>query len=116
MMIPLTFFNIGSHPGYVTWEVFGHILGVHSPITATIAASLPIHLIIATCIGIRAGLFLFKTNIFNISKPSNGLDPDPYTSYSTGVIIIDCDYVSFIKNKFKVSMFNTERYSRDRRK
>ena len=31
MMIPLTFFNIGTHPGYVTWEVFGHIVGVHSP-------------------------------------------------------------------------------------
>ena len=73
MMIPLTFFNIGSHPGYVTWEVFGHIVGVHSPFTATIAAGLLIHLITATCIGIIAGLFLYKTNILNISKPSNGL-------------------------------------------
>ena len=73
MMIPLTFFNIGSHPGYVTWEVFGHIVGVHSPITATIAAGLLIHLVTATYIGIIAGLFLYKTNILNISKPSNGL-------------------------------------------
>ena len=73
MMVPLTFFNIGSHPGYVTWEVFGHIVGVHSPITATIAAGLLIHLITATCIGIIAGLFLYMTNILNINKPSNGL-------------------------------------------
>jgi NADH dehydrogenase len=73
MMIPLTFFNIGSHPVYVTWEVFGHIVGVNSPITATIAAGLLIHLVTAICIGIIAGLFLYKTNILNISKPSNGL-------------------------------------------
>jgi hypothetical protein len=73
MMIPLTFFNIGSHPVYVTWEVFGHIVGVNSPITETIAAGLLIHLITAICIGIIAGLFLYKTNILNISKPSNGL-------------------------------------------
>src|SRR5215467_2958209 len=73
MMIPLTFFNIGTHLGYVTWEVFGHIVGVHSPFTATIAAGLLIHLITAACIGIIAGLFLYKTNILSISKPSNGL-------------------------------------------
>ena len=73
MMIPLTFFNIGTHPGYVTWEVFGHIVGVHSPMNATITAGLLIHLITAICIGIIAGLFLYKTNILNISKPSNGL-------------------------------------------
>src|SRR5215831_10937772 len=73
MMIPLTFFNIGTHPGYVTWEVFGNIVGVHSPISATIATGLLIHLITAICIGIIAGLFLYKTNILNISKPSNGL-------------------------------------------
>jgi len=52
MTIPLTFFNIGSHTGYVTWEVFGHIVGAHSPITVTIAAGLLIHLTTATCIGI----------------------------------------------------------------
>jgi hypothetical protein len=66
MMIPLTFFNIGTHPGYVTWGVFGNIVGVHSPITATIAAGLLIHLITAICIGVIAGLFLYKTNILNI--------------------------------------------------
>jgi hypothetical protein len=53
--------------------MFGHIVGVNSPITETIAAGLLIHLITATCIGIIAGLFLYKTNILNISKPSNGL-------------------------------------------
>jgi hypothetical protein len=73
MMIPLTFFNIGSHSVYITWEVFGNIVGVHSPISATIATGLLIHLITAICIGLIAGLFLYKTNILNISKPSNGL-------------------------------------------
>jgi NADH dehydrogenase len=32
-----------------------------------------LHVLTATCIGIIAGLFLYKTNILNISKPSNGL-------------------------------------------
>ena len=74
MTIPLTFFNIGrSSEYYLTWEVFGHIVGVHSPITAAVAAGFLIHLITAICIGIIAGLFLYKTNILNISKPSNGL-------------------------------------------
>jgi hypothetical protein len=40
MMIPLTFFNIGSHPVYVTWGVFGDIVGLNSPNTETIAAGL----------------------------------------------------------------------------
>ncbi len=31
------------------------------------------HVLTATCIGIIAGLFLYKINILNISKPSNGL-------------------------------------------
>ena len=36
MTIPLTFFNIGRPSEYyLTWEVFGHIVGVHSPITAS---------------------------------------------------------------------------------
>ncbi|MFZ0513891.1 MAG: NAD(P)/FAD-dependent oxidoreductase [Candidatus Nitrosopolaris sp.] len=74
MTIPMTFFNIGSRSGYyLTWVVFGHIVGVRSPITATITAGFLIHLITATCIGIIAGLFLYKTNTLNISKPSNGL-------------------------------------------
>jgi Pyridine nucleotide-disulphide oxidoreductase len=32
-----------------------------------------LHVLSATCIGIIAGLFLYKTNILNISKPSNWL-------------------------------------------
>jgi NADH dehydrogenase FAD-containing subunit len=32
-----------------------------------------LHILTATSIGIVAGLFLYKTNILNISKPSNGL-------------------------------------------
>ena len=32
-----------------------------------------LHILTATSIGIIAGLFLYKTNILNISKPSNGL-------------------------------------------
>jgi NADH dehydrogenase len=32
-----------------------------------------LHILAATSIGIIAGLFLYKTNILNISKPSNGL-------------------------------------------
>ncbi|HYX54541.1 MAG TPA: C2H2-type zinc finger protein, partial [Nitrososphaeraceae archaeon] len=32
-----------------------------------------LHIFVATSIGIIAGLFLYKTNILNISKPSNGL-------------------------------------------
>jgi hypothetical protein len=74
MTIPLTFFNV-SRPSeyYLTWIVFGRIVGVYSPITAAIAAGFLIHLVTATCIGIIAGLFLYKSNILNISKPSNGL-------------------------------------------
>ena len=53
--------------------MFGHIVGVHSPITAAVAAGFLIDLITAICIGIIAGLFLYKTYILNISKPSNGL-------------------------------------------
>ena len=36
-------------------------------------AGFAIHLFTASCIGIVAGVFLYKTNILNISKPSNGL-------------------------------------------
>ena len=53
--------------------MFGHIVGVHSPMNVTLTVGLLIHLITAICIGIIAGLFLYKTNILNISKPSNGL-------------------------------------------
>jgi NADH dehydrogenase len=74
MAIPLTFLSMGSGSGYyLTWIVFGHIVGVHSPISANITAGFLIHFLTATCVGIIAGVFLYKTNILNISKPSNGL-------------------------------------------
>src|SRR5215211_1610149 len=58
---------------YLTWIVFGHIAGVYSPISSVIVAGFLLHILVATSIGIIAGLFLYKTNILNISKPSNGL-------------------------------------------
>lgn len=74
MAFPLTFLSVGRASGYyLIWIVFGHIVGVHSPITANIIAGFLIHLLTATSIGIIAGVFLYKTNILNISKPSNGL-------------------------------------------
>jgi NADH dehydrogenase len=74
MSIPLTFFSIGtSHRYDITWIVFGHIVGVHSPISSVIVAGATIHVIVGISIGIVSGIFLYKTNILNISKPSNGL-------------------------------------------
>jgi hypothetical protein len=74
MAIPMTFLYIGIGSGYyLTWIVFGHIVGVHSSISSTIIAGFAVHITTATCIGIAAGLLLYKTNILNISKPSNGL-------------------------------------------
>jgi hypothetical protein len=73
-IIPITIFAIeeGS-PYYLTWIVFGHIAGIYSPITIVIIAGFMLHILTATSIGIITGLFLYKTNILNISKPSNGL-------------------------------------------
>ena len=74
MAFPLTFLSGINESGYdLTWIVFGHIVGVNSPIIANIIAGFMIHFLTATCIGIVAGVFLYKTNILNISKPSNGL-------------------------------------------
>jgi NADH dehydrogenase len=73
-VIPITVFAIeGGSSYYLTWIVFGHIAGVYSPVTSVITAGFMLHFLTATCIGIVAGLFLYKTNILNISKPSNGL-------------------------------------------
>jgi hypothetical protein len=71
-MIPM---NGGVHPCMFNILLLDNTNSteVHLPMSATIAAGLLIHLITATCIGIIAGLFLYKTNILNISKPSNGL-------------------------------------------
>ena len=74
MAFPLTFLSGINESGYdLTWIVFGHIVGVNSPTIANIIAGFMIHFLTATCIGIVAGVFLYKTNILNISKPSNGL-------------------------------------------
>lgn len=73
-VIPITIFAIEEGSSYyLTWIVFGHIAGIYSPITSVIFAGFMLHILTATSIGIIAGLFLYKTNILNISKPSNGL-------------------------------------------
>src|ERR671939_2005729 len=75
MAIPFTFFSPeGISSAYdLNWIVFGHIVGVHSPISSAIIAGMTIHIIVGISIGIVSGVFLYKTNILNISKPSNGL-------------------------------------------
>ena len=75
MAIPFTFFSPeGISRAYdLTWIVFGHIIGIHSPISSAIIAGMTIHIIVGISIGIVSGVFLYKTNILNISKPSNGL-------------------------------------------
>jgi NADH dehydrogenase len=73
-VIPITIFAIEEGSSYYfTWIVFGHIAGVYSPVDSVIIAGFMLHILTATSIGIVAGLFLYKTNILNISKPSNGL-------------------------------------------
>src|SRR5918999_376338 len=74
-VIPITVFAIEEGSSYyLTWIVFGHIAGVYSSsLTSVIIAGFMLHVLTAICIGIIAGLFLYKTNILNISKPSNGL-------------------------------------------
>jgi NADH dehydrogenase FAD-containing subunit len=73
-VIPITVFALWEGSSYyLTWIVFGHIAGVYFPITSVIIAGFMLHFLTATCIGVIAGLFLYKTNILNISKPSNGL-------------------------------------------
>jgi NADH dehydrogenase len=75
MAIPFTFFSPeGISRAYdLTWVVFGHIVGVHSPISSAIIAGMTIHIVVGISIGIVSGVFLYKTNLLNISKPSNGL-------------------------------------------
>ncbi len=64
MAIPLTFFSTGrSHAYDLTWIVFGHIVGVHSPISSAIIAGMTIHIVVGISIGIISGIFLYKTNI-----------------------------------------------------
>jgi NADH dehydrogenase FAD-containing subunit len=84
MSIPMTFFSPGSSFGYdLTWIVFGHIVGVNHPLLSTVIAGVMIHIITGISIGIISGIFLYKTNILNISKPSNGL----YYGLFTGTLV-----------------------------
>ena len=74
MAIPFTFPFTGRDSGYaLTWIVFGHIVGVYSPLFIGYYCGIIIHLVTGISIGIVSGVFLYKTNILNISKPSNGL-------------------------------------------
>ncbi|CAN5507982.1 hypothetical protein BH18THE2_BH18THE2_27160 [soil metagenome] len=60
-------------PYYLVWIAFGHVVGVISPISASIVAGVFIHAITSISIGIVIGIFLYKTGILNISKISNGI-------------------------------------------
>jgi NADH dehydrogenase len=74
MVIPKTLFEVQMGlPYYLTWIVFGHAAGVYSSVSASILAGTMLHIITAISIGIVTGIFLYKTNILNISKPSNGI-------------------------------------------
>jgi NADH:ubiquinone reductase (H+-translocating) len=74
MVIPKTLFEVQMGlPYYLTWIVFGHAAGVYSSVSASILAGAILHIITAISIGIVTGIFLYKTNILNISKPSNGI-------------------------------------------
>jgi NADH dehydrogenase FAD-containing subunit len=59
-------------PYYLSWIVFGHVIGVYSS-QSVIAAGIAIHIITAISIGIVVGIFLYKTGILIISKFSNGV-------------------------------------------
>jgi NADH dehydrogenase len=60
-------------PYYLVWIAFGHVVGVVSPISASILAGIFIHAITSIAIGIVIGIFLYRTGILNISKISNGI-------------------------------------------
>jgi hypothetical protein len=84
MAIPMTFFSPGKAFGYdLTWIVFGHIVGVNHPLFSTVIAGIMIRITTGISIGIISGIFLYKTNILNISKPSNGL----YYGLLTGTLV-----------------------------
>jgi NADH dehydrogenase len=72
-VIPKTIFETEMGlPYYLSWIVFGHVIGVYSS-QYVIAAGIAIHMTTAISIGIVVGIFLYKTGILNISKISNGL-------------------------------------------
>lgn len=73
MVLPRTVYGLfsGEPYYYLSWIIFGHVIGVYSSYAAL--AGFTIHMITAISIGIITGIFLYKTNILNISKPINGL-------------------------------------------
>ncbi|MGZ5551636.1 MAG: NAD(P)/FAD-dependent oxidoreductase, partial [Nitrososphaeraceae archaeon] len=72
MVLPRTIYEfISGVPYYTSWIISGHVIGIYSSYAAT--AGFIIHLITAVSIGIVTGIFLYKTNILNISKPVNGI-------------------------------------------
>src|SRR5215207_433537 len=74
LVIPKTLFEVQMGlPYYLTWIVFGHVAGVYSSVSASIIAGAMLHIITAVSIGVVTGIFLYKSNILNISKPSNGV-------------------------------------------
>jgi NADH dehydrogenase len=74
MIVPKTLFEIQMGlPYYFTWLVYGHIVGIISPDFHALMAGMIVHILAAISIGIFAGIFLYKTNLLNITKPVNGL-------------------------------------------
>lgn len=72
MIVPKTIFELGMGlPYYLTWIVFGRIVGVYS--SASVFAGMALHILTAISVGIVIGIFLYKSSILNISKLSNGL-------------------------------------------
>ena len=72
MIVPKTVFEVEMGlPYYLSWIAFGHIVGVYS--SASVIAGIGLHMLTAVSIGIVIGIFLYKSNLLNISKISNGL-------------------------------------------
>jgi hypothetical protein len=60
-VISITIFAIEQGSSYyLTWIVFGHIVGIYSPISSVIIAGFMLHILVATIIGIISGLFLYN--------------------------------------------------------
>jgi hypothetical protein len=67
MILPRTIYEfISGIPYDIPWIIFGHVIGIYSSYAAI--AGFIIHLITAISIGIVTGIFLYKTNILNISN------------------------------------------------
>jgi NADH:quinone reductase (non-electrogenic) len=74
MILPITFLytRLGMSY-YLTCRAFGHIIGIYSASSFSVIAGLCVHLITAISIGVAVGVFLYKTDVLNISKLSNGI-------------------------------------------